>query len=119
VAKPLSSDDTVKITIPVLYNRLIPVKSPHRPTGSKNMAVDSKNAVTTQLNVTASSPKSFSMAGKAMFTDEIRNVPKNELAATMANIEICFFVQFILFSVFSFTDFPKIMYKNYAELVVP
>jgi len=60
------------------------------------MAVESKNAVTTQLNVTASSPKSFSMDGNAMLTDEIRKVAKNELAATIANIEICFFVQTIL-----------------------
>jgi len=59
------------------------------------MAVDKRNEVTTQLNVTASRLKSFSIAGKAIFTDEIKKVPKNELAATIANIEICFFVQFI------------------------
>ena len=96
IENPLNNDEMVKITIPVLNNLLIPVKSPHLPTGSKNMAVDKRKAVTTQLNVTASRPKSLSMEGRAMFTDDIRKVPKNELDATIARIDICFFVQFIL-----------------------
>ena len=98
----------------------MPVKSPHRPIGNKNMAVDNRNAVTTQLKVTASRPKSFSMAGNAMFTDEIRKVPKKELVATIANIEICFFVQFISVTLcLHLLLSPKLKYKKYDRLVVP
>ena len=74
----------------------MPVRSPQRPTGSKNMAVASRKEVTSQLNVTASRLKLFSMAGNAIFTDEIRKVPINEVTATIARIEICFLVQFII-----------------------
>jgi hypothetical protein len=94
-ANPQTTDDTVKIEIPILNIRRIPVKSPQRPTGSKNMAVASKKEVITQLNVTAFNPKLFSIAGKAIFTDEIKKVPINEVMATMAKMEICFFVQCI------------------------
>jgi hypothetical protein len=62
------------------------------------MAVASKKEVTTQLNVTASSAKLFSMAGNAMLMDEIRKVPINEVMATIATIDICFFDQFIFLS---------------------
>ncbi len=62
------------------------------------MAVESRNAVTIQLKVTASRPKSFSMAGNAMFTEEIRKVDIKELKATIDSTVICVFVQFIRFA---------------------
>lgn len=73
----------------------MPVKSPQRPTGSRNIAVASKNEVTTQLRLTAFNPNDFSMAGSAIFIDDIRNVPMNDVMATTASMEICFFVQCI------------------------
>ena len=74
----------------------MPVKSPQRPTGSRNMAVASKKAVITQLSRTASISKLFSIDGRAMLTEEIKNVPIKEVIATMASIETCFLVQFIV-----------------------
>jgi hypothetical protein len=62
------------------------------------MAVESRKAVTTQLKVTASRPKSFSIAGNAMLTDEIRKVDIKELKATIDSTVICVFVQIILFA---------------------
>jgi hypothetical protein len=59
------------------------------------MAVASKNEVITQLKVTAFSEKLFSIAGNAMFTDDIKKVPINEVTATIARIENCFFVHSI------------------------
>jgi hypothetical protein len=106
-ANPQTTDDTVKIEIPILNIRRIPVKSPQRPTGSKNMAVASKKEVITQLNVTAFNPKLFSIAGKAIFTDEIKKVPINEVMATMAKMEICFFVQCIMFFQVQFRNEQK------------
>lgn len=96
LAKPHSNDDTVKITTPHLKSLRIPVRSPQRPTGSKNMAVASRNDVTTQLKLMAFSPIDLSMAGKAMLIDDIRNVPMNDVMATMARMETCFFVQCII-----------------------
>ena len=93
---PQISEESVKITTPVLNIRRIPVRSPQRPTGSKNIAVASKKEVNTQLRETALSPKLFSMAGNAIFTDDIKKVPINEVIATIPIIEICFFVQFIM-----------------------
>jgi len=81
---------------PVLKSLLIPVRSPQRPKGSKNIAVARRKEVTTQLSVTAFSWKLFSIAGRAIFTEEMRKVPINEVMATMASIEICFLVQSIL-----------------------
>jgi len=86
----------VKTITPALKMRRMPVKSPQRPTGSRNIAVASKKEVITQLSFTASSPKLLSMAGNAMFTDEMRKVPINEVMATIESIEICFFVQYIV-----------------------
>jgi hypothetical protein len=57
--------------------------------------VASRNDVTTQLKLMAFSPSDFSMAGNAMFIDDIRNVPINDVMATMASMETCFFVQCI------------------------
>lgn len=96
-ASPQISEDKEKMTTPILKSFLIPLKSPHLPTGSKKIAVESKKEVTTQLNSIALSLKLFSMAGKAIFMEEIKNVPINEVIATMLNIDICFFVQFIKF----------------------
>jgi hypothetical protein len=63
--------------------------------------------VITQLNVTAFNPKLFSIAGKAIFTDEIKKVPINEVMATMAKMEICFFVQCIMFFQVQFRNEQK------------
>lgn len=92
---PQMAEEMVKMITPVLKTRRIPVKSPQRPTGRRNMAVASKKDVITQLSFTALSPKLFSMAGNAIFTEEMRKEPMNEVMATIARIEICFFVQSI------------------------
>jgi hypothetical protein len=60
------------------------------------MAVASKNDVITQLRVIAFIEKSFSMAGNAMFTDDIRKVERKDVMATMPAMESCVFVQCIL-----------------------
>lgn len=73
----------------------MPELSPQRPTGSKNMAVESKNDVTTQLSITASIPSDFSMEGKAILMDEIRKVPIKEVMEIISRMETCFLVQFI------------------------
>jgi len=90
-----SKEEMVNITTPVLKMRRIPVRSPQRPTGSRNMAVASRKAVTIQLSVTAFNSKVFSMAGRAMFIDDIRNVLIKAVMATIAMMEICLRVHFI------------------------
>lgn len=77
---------SVKITNPILYTFLIPVRSAHRPTGNKNMAVESKKAVTTQLSITGLRANCLPMEGNAIFTDEKRKVPRNEVSAMMGRI---------------------------------
>lgn len=49
----------------------------------------------TQLSHSAFIPKLFSMAGKAILTNEIMNVRMKDVVATTANIEICFLLQSI------------------------
>ena len=93
--KPQANDEKVKITTPHLNIRRTPDISAQRPEGSRNIAVASRKEVTTQLRVTAPSEKLFSMAGNAIFTDEIRNVPINEVTATMAKIDSCFLLHSI------------------------
>jgi hypothetical protein len=85
----------VNIITPALKIRRIPVRSPQRPTGSRNMAVARRNAVTIQLSVTAFRSKAFSMAGRAMFIDDIRNVLMKAVIATIAMMEICLRDHFI------------------------
>jgi len=84
--KPHKKDEIVKIITPILKNRLIPLTSPSFPTGRRNIAVAKRNEVITQLRVTASRLKLFSIAGKAMFIEEMRNVPIKEVTATTATI---------------------------------
>jgi hypothetical protein len=84
------TDDMENKTTPILKRRRMPVKSPNRPTGSNKMAMVSKNAVTTQLRVTASSPKLFSISGSAILIEDMRKVPIKEVIATMTKIDICF-----------------------------
>jgi hypothetical protein len=79
------------------------------------MAVDNRNEVTTQLKVTASRLKSLSIDGKAMFTDEMRKVAKNELVATIARIEICFFVQITVILFFTSNYFSNLYINNSIE----
>lgn len=88
-------EEAVNSMTPSLNNRRMPVRSPQRPTGSSKTAMDSKKAVTTQLRVTASNPKLFSMAGNAILMDEMRNVPMKDVVATMASMDRCLRVQFI------------------------
>src|SRR5690554_1505224 len=95
-AKPQISEAQVNMITPALNILRIPVRSPHRPTGNRNIAVASRKAVITQLRLIASSPKLRSMEGSAMFTEEIKKVPINEVIATIESMEICFFVQFII-----------------------
>src|SRR5690554_2797488 len=102
VEKPQIVEDIVKMITPVLKTRRIPVKSPQRPTGRRNIAVANRKEVITQLSFTALSPKLFSIAGKAIFTDEMRKDPINEVMATIDKIEICFFVQSIKYFLHAF-----------------
>lgn len=90
-----AKDASVNIIMPILKTRRIPVKSPKRPTGKRNIAVANKKEVTVQLSVTALSSKVFSISGKAMFMDEIKNDPIKAVMATMPIMEICRFEKHI------------------------
>lgn len=92
---PQTSEERVKITTPDLKSRFIPVKSPQRPIGSKNMAVASKKEVTTQLRLIALRRKLFSIAGKAILIEEIRKVAIKDVIATIIIMRACFFVHCI------------------------
>lgn len=94
---PQSKDDRVKIITPILNSLRMPVRSPQRPTGNRNMAVASRNDVTTQLRVMAFRLNDFSIDGKAIFTDDMRNVPINEVIATIASIDTCLRVHCIFY----------------------
>ncbi len=94
-AIPHTNEDPVKMITPHLNNRRTPEISAHLPDGRRNIAVASKKAVTTQLSETAPIEKSFSIAGNAIFTDEIKKVPIKEVIATMAKIDTCFLLQSI------------------------
>jgi len=59
------------------------------------MAMERRKAVITQLSVTASNSKLFSISGSAILMDEIKNVPINEVVATMASMDSCLRVQLI------------------------
>jgi len=91
----LRKDENVKIITPALNSFLVPIRSPNLPTGSKNIAVARRKDVITQLKVTAFILKLFSIAGNAIFTEDIRNVLMNEVHAIIPIIVICFFVQCI------------------------
>jgi len=82
--EPHKKDEIVNMRTPILKNFLIPFTSPSFPTGRRNIAVARRNEVITQLRVTASKLKLFSIAGKAMLIEEMRNVPINEVTATTA-----------------------------------
>ena len=110
LAKAQNREETVKINIPILNRRFMPLRSPQRPTGSKNMAVDSKKAVITQLSCTALNPKLFSMAGRATLMVEIRNVLIKAVTATTAMMEICFRVQCMDMSQFLYEGAKIIKY---------
>ena len=72
--------------------------SPHLPTGKRKIPVATKNEVMTQLREMALSPKLVSMAGNAMFMDDIKNVPINDVMETVINVDSCFFDQDIFFT---------------------
>lgn len=95
VEKAHKNEERVKIIIPTLNNLLTPNRSPHLPEGSKNIPVERRNEVITQLSLIASRLNSLSIEGRAMFTDEIKKVPIKEVEATTKRIESCFRVQFI------------------------
>ena len=79
----------MKILTPILNILRTPLKSAIRPIGSSSVALESRNAVTTHPKATACIENSLSIAGRAMFIDEIRKVPIKEVMATMAKIENC------------------------------
>jgi hypothetical protein len=86
-ASPQSRVVSEKMTIPVLETFLIPLMSPHRPTGSKNIADASKNAVSIQLSDIALMLNSFSIVGSAMLIDETTKELKKDVTVTIASID--------------------------------
>lgn len=63
------------------------------------MVVESKNVVITQLKETAFMLKAFSMEGRAILTEEIRNGLRNEVMETIARADFCDLVQLIQFDI--------------------
>jgi hypothetical protein len=71
----------------------LPEISPSLPTGRRNIPVATKKPVMIQLSEMALSAKLFSIAGKAILMDDIRNVPINEVMETVIRVDNCFFDQ--------------------------
>ncbi len=70
VARPLSSDMTVKALMPSVKTRLRPWISAARPKGTRQIATANEKAVATQPRATASMPSSLPMTGRETFSAE-------------------------------------------------
>ena len=88
-------EERVKITTPILNSFATPELSPHLPEGRRNIAVESRKEVMTQLSMMALISNVFSIAGRAILMEEIKNDPIKEVIATIRSIETCLRVHLI------------------------